>query len=175
MKSPNPASLQNLNDIVLPAQVSWWPLATGWYFMITVALAVLAWYCYRKFRRWFANRYRRAALREFRLLEMNIQGVADRETSLRQIPVLIKRTALAAYPRGQVASLTGSSWHQFLNSKVKSPPFTQSVAGILDRVSYATGDLNGLDPQATTALLKATRHWLKHHQAAPNPSGGKGS
>jgi hypothetical protein len=175
MKSPDPASLQNLNDIVLPARVSWWPLAEGWYFVIAALLIVFGWFCYRLLRRWFSNRYRRAALREFRLLEKNIQSAADREASLRQIPALIKRTALAVYPRGQVASLAGSSWHTFLNSKVKNPPFTEPVVEILDRVSYSAGDLNELDGQAAATLLKATHHWLKHHQAAPGPNGDKAS
>jgi hypothetical protein len=175
MKSPDPASLQNLNDIVLPAPVSWWPLATGWYVVMAAVLIVLAWLGYRLLRRWFGNRYRRAALREFHLLEKRVQGDASRSAALKQIPVLIKRTALAAYPRNQVAPLAGSSWHQFLDSKVSNPQFTEPAGTILDRVSYSAGDLDELDAQATAALLKAAHHWLKHHRAAGGSGGGQRS
>lgn len=169
MKSPDPASLQNLNDIVLPAQVSWWPLAHGWYFLFVLLLLVLAWFGYRSLKHWSGNRYRRAALDEFHSLEQDIKNTTKQDHSLRQIPVLIKRTALMVYPRDQVASLTGKDWHRFLNSKLKNPPFTESVAGTLDQVSYSAGDLTDLDPQAATALLKATYHWLKHHRTASAP------
>ena len=151
------------------------PLATGWYVVIAVVLIVLAWLGYRLLRRWCGNRYRRAALREFHLLEKRIQGDASRSAALEQIPVLIKRTALAAYPRSQVAPLAGSSWHQFLDSKVRNPQFTEPAGSILDRVSYSAGDLNGLDARATAALLKATHHWLKHHRPAGESSGSEGS
>ena len=166
MKSPDPASLQNLNDIVLPATVSWWPLAVGWYFLIGISFILFAWYGYRSLRHWFENRYRRAALSELQLLAEDMQQEALRDSSLRQIPVLLKRTALSTYPRNQVASLAGKDWHQFLNSKLKSPTFTESAATTLDTISYSSGKLSGIDSRAVAALLNASRHWLKHHQPA---------
>jgi hypothetical protein len=171
MKSPDPASLQNLNDIVLPAIVSWWPLAPGWYFLSGLLLIVFAWYGYRSLQRWMNNRYRRAALRELQLLADRIQATEKRDAkkrdaNLRQIPVLLKRTALSVYPRSQVASLTGKDWYHFLNSVVKTPSFSESTAGTLEKISYSTGELSAVDSQGTTALLTASRQWLKHHQPA---------
>ena len=32
----DPGSLQNLNDIVVPGPVAWWPLAPGWYLLLAV-------------------------------------------------------------------------------------------------------------------------------------------
>ena len=165
MKSPDPTSLQNLNDIVLPAQVSWWPLAAGWYFLIGLLLIVLAWYGYRSIRLWLRNRYRRAALQELRQLAENLQNENDRESSLRQIPVLLKRTALSAYPRTQVASLVGGDWHEFLNSTLKQPAFTKPVFSTLETVSYSTGQLDEVDAGAAIGLLDASQIWLKHHQS----------
>jgi hypothetical protein len=164
MNSPDPASLQNLNDIVLPADVSWWPLATGWYFIFGFLLALLGWVCYQLLRRWLNNRYRRAALRELQLIADKMQREEDRASSLRQIPVLLKRAALSAYPRNQVASLAGKDWRDFLNSRLKNPSFTESIAITLQKVSYSTGNLSEVDTQAATALLDASRDWLQHHQ-----------
>ena len=171
MNSPDPASLQNLNDIVLPATVNWWPLAKGWYIVAALLLILLAWFGYRSLRRWFENRYRRAALEELQSLENGMQNRADRDSSLRQIPSLLKRTALSIYPREQVASLAGNDWHRFLNSKLSKPSFAESVAITLDTVSYSSGDLGRIDKQAATDLLNASRYWLKHHQATTFSSG----
>ena len=168
MKSTDPASLQNLNAIVLPAPVDWWPLANGWYVVFGIVLIAIGWFGYRSVQRWIANRYRRAALQKLQLLAKDIQGEVNRDSSLRQIPILLKRTALSAYPREQVASLTGKDWFGFLNAtvraNVRNPSFTETTFVTLDKISYTRGALGEIDTQAITALLKASRQWLKHHQ-----------
>jgi len=169
MKSPDPASLQNLNDIVLPAAIGWWPLATGWYVLIGFLLIALAWFSYRSLRRWINNGYRRAALYELQLLEDRVHKPGQRDASLRQIPVLLKRTALSVYPRSQVASLSGKDWFHFLNSTVKNPSFNENTTNTLNVVSYSTGELSKVDLKATTALINASRSWLKHHQVITVP------
>jgi hypothetical protein len=169
MKLSDPASLQNLNDIVLPATIGWWPLATGWYVLIGFMLIVIAWFSYRSLKLWIKNRYRRAALRELQLLEDRVHQPGQRDASLRQIPVLLKRTALAVYPRSQVASLTGKDWFYFLNSTAKKPSFTENTTNTLNVVSYSTGELSEVDLKAMSALINASRSWLKHHQAITVP------
>jgi len=178
MKSLDPASLQNLNDIVLPATVGWWPLAPGWYFLFGLLLTALAWFGYRTLYRWMNNRYRRAALLELQLLEERIHATEERDaeardTNLRQIPILLKRTALSAYPRSQVASLSGKDWFHFLNSTVKNPSFTDSTASTLNKISYSLGELGAVDSRSITTLLNASRHWLKHHQPEAPPKDSK--
>ena len=59
----DPGSLQNLNDIVLPDAVAWWPPAPGWYAVLAVLLALLLWLSFRALRAWRRNIYRRQALR----------------------------------------------------------------------------------------------------------------
>jgi hypothetical protein len=175
MKSSDPASLQNLNDIVLPATVSWWPLAPGWYILIGILLIALVCFSYRSLKRWINNRYQRAALRELQILEERINNPEERDASLRQIPVLLKRTALSVYPRSRVASLSGNDWFQFLDSTEKKPSFTATTSNTLNAVSYSTGSLNTLDLQATDALINASRSWLIHHQPLVSPQKGDGS
>ena len=163
MKSPDPASLQNLNDIILPTAVSWWPLANGWYFLFGLLVMVISWLAYRSRQRWVAARYRRAALHELQLLEVGIHSDTNRDGCLRQIPILLKRTALSAYPRNKVASLSGAPWYDFLNSKVRTPLFTGTSVTYLDSISYSSGELSSVDNQAATTLLDVSRQWLKHH------------
>ena len=167
MNSPEPASLQNLNDIVLPVTVGWWPLAPGWYFLIGLFLIALAWLSYRSLQRWIKNRYRRAALTELQLLADDTQSAEKRDSSLRQLPALLKRTALSAYPRNQVASLSGDDWYGFLNSQVRKPAFTGPTISLLDHLAYSTGDLTSVDAQATAVLFDSIKHWLRYHDPQP--------
>ena len=175
MNSPDPASLQNLNDIVLPVTVGWWPLAPGWYFLIGLLLIALAWLSYRSLQRWNKNRYRREALTELQLLAGDTQNAEKRDSNLRQLPVLLKRTALSAYPRNQVASLSGDDWYGFLNSQVKEPAFTDPTISLLNHLAYSTGNLNAVDSQVITALFEAIKHWLRHHDPVTRPPGSKES
>ena len=169
MKSTDPASLQNLNAIVLPAPVDWWPLANGWYVVFGIVLIVIGWFGYRLVQSWIANRYRRTALQKLQVLANDIQSGVNRDSSLRQIPILLKRTALSAYPREQVASLAGKDWFDFLNSNVRNPPFTESNFVTLDKVSYSCGELSVIDTHSITALLNASKQWLKNHQTKTRP------
>ena len=166
MKSPDPASLQNLNDIVLPEAVGWWPLASGWYFLLGFLLIILVWFIYTSIKHRINNRYRRTALHQLQLLAPEVNKADKRDSVLRQIPILLKRTALTAYPRRQLASLTGKNWYDFLNSKVGTPPFTESICNSLDNISYSVGSLDSVDTEAASELMKACKHWLKHHQPA---------
>lgn len=173
MNSTDPASLQNLNAIVLPAPVDWWPLAYGWYVVFGIVLIAIGWFGYRWVQHWISNRYRRAALQELQLLAEDIQSEVKRDACLRQIPILLKRTALSAYPREQVASLSGQDWFDFLNSNARKPSFTASTLNTLDKISYSSGELGEIDTQAITALLNASRQWLNHHQSKYRPQASK--
>lgn len=165
MSQNNPASLANLNDIVMPEAVGWWPMADGWHVLAGMIVLFVGWYTFRSVKDWRANAYRRAALRELDSLIDDTRDPQSRASSLRQLPSLLKRTALSVYPREDVAGLTGEEWFGFLNSKVGKPPFTQNTFETLNRVSYTTGDLGDVSDDAVNALLDACRSWLKHHSA----------
>jgi hypothetical protein len=164
MNPSDPASLQNLNDIVLPAAISWWPLASGWYVLISLLLTAFIWFTFRSIRRWISNRYRREALHELHRLVQSIKANENRDENLRQIPVVLKRAALSAYPRNQVASLSGSDWYRFLNSTLSKPEFTNSISSTLDALSYSSGELDGVDSNAVFESTNACKYWLQHHR-----------
>ena len=170
MKSTDPASLQNLNDIVMPATTGWWPLASGWYVLAVLVLICLSWFAIKSVIEWKANRYRRSALTELEVLSEGIQNPPGRSSSLRKIPALLKRTALAAFPRNEVAMLTGEDWFRFLNSTIKKQSFTENTFNTLNHISYTTGDLDNINGEAANALVDACRRWLKHHLALAGSS-----
>lgn len=152
-------SLQNLNDIVLPGPVPWWPPAPGWYVlagMVGVALLVQIIRWWLKQRR---NRYRNQALAELSAIRREGTGEA-----LQKLPALIKRAALAAWPRQQVAELNGAKWHRFLDESAGMKRFSKGAGSTLDWLAYGT-PRNGTPSQADLErLLDAADTWFRTHQ-----------
>jgi len=152
-------SLQNLNDIVLPGAVPWWPLAPGWYVLASLLVVVLLVLSVRMWNARCLNRYRRQALAE--LAQMRPENGAD---SLQQLPDLIKRAALAAWPRERVASLSGAAWHRFLDESSACERFSGGAGATLDWLAYRTDAANPPSPEDLTRALDAVEFWLKNHQ-----------
>lgn len=135
------ASLQNLRDIVVPEPPPLWPPAPGVWILLIVALAVvlvLALWWWRARQR---NAYRRAGLD---LLE-------DARTS-RDINIVLKRVALAVWPRAEVAPLYGNDWATFLDGACSRTNFV--TAGAIE---------DGTEP--SPELQRLARTWIRHHRA----------
>ena len=153
-------NLANLHDIVLAEPVSWWPLAPGWYvlgFVIAAAVLVFVW---RARRRWLARRYRMQALTELRAIRRDSLEPAIAAASMM---TLLKRTALTAYPRQQVAGLSGASWWSFLDQCVGGDEFREQLGPVTSALVY--GDSRSVD--VSTAVVQqlsvATECWISHH------------
>jgi hypothetical protein len=159
MNNSDPTSLANLNDIVLTPPNGWWPLATGWYGLAAVLLAVISWLVFRSFLRYRRNRYRRAALSE---LEKIRADCGKPGASL--LPALLKRTALHVWPRDQVAALNGEEWRQFMDQHCESRPFAGSAGNLLTTLTYNPDEINETDRQL---LIKSARVWIQQHRVKP--------
>ncbi len=99
-------SLDRLHDLVLPPEVSWWPLAPGWYVGGGILVVIIFFLVHRAWKHWRANAYRRAALRELALVD-DPAGIAE----------LLRRTALAVAPRPVIAGKTGAAWLDWLTAQ----------------------------------------------------------
>ena len=100
-----PTSLDRLHDIVESPPVPWWPPAPGWYVVFAIAAVAVTWSGLYIWKQWRASAYRREALRELRAANTPAE-----------IAELLRRTALAIAPRSQIASLSGDSWTEWLDS-----------------------------------------------------------
>ena len=150
-------SLQNLNDIVVAGPVPWWPPAPGWYGVAAILLLLLGFMARRRWRRWRRDAYRRQALAELASIRA--------ERSMRRLPPLLKRTALSAWPRPQVASLNGRDWHRFLDESAAMKEFGGGAGQALDRLAYGgAADLAG-DDEAVNAVLDAAERWIRRHRS----------
>lgn len=157
----DPASLENLHDIVVPPAVAWWPVAPGWYGVAIVLLAVCGWFLARRLRRWRRNAYRREALRALAQLQADgVQGgVAD---VLPQAALLLRRVALSAYPRRQVAALYGDRWLEFLDRTGGHGAFAGAAGRVLLAGAYRPAEAPA--PDAVAAALRACERWIRCHR-----------
>ncbi len=147
-----------LRDIHLPAPVSWWPLADGWWlcFALLVLVAVaLAWW----WRGAPSRRARRAALAELAAIESLYGRHGDGHACAQAVSRLLRRLALlagdpqAAHSRGDalpsvLAILSKTALPTEVLDLVREAPYSPTAAAALDGQAYAL---------ATTSL----REWLK--------------
>ena len=170
--SADPASLDNLFDIVTPPPMPWWPPAPGWFVVGGAAVVLvirLAWWAWK---RWRAAAYRRAAVAEWQQLKSRAADPGQREAALRQLPELVKRTALAAFPREEVASLSGAAWLQLLDRTGRTDAFTRGTGRLLSELAYDPRLSARLDSAAVEELFGVVRRWIGRHSTAVHSSGG---
>lgn len=147
--------LVQLRDIHLPDPVGWWPPAVGWWLLLiaVLGLGALVSHLLRRYLR--RNRYRKEARQELQRLTEN-RAVYSTGEMLEQISRLLRRVAIQASGRTEVASLVGESWLQFLDSRGATDQFTTGVGRVLGEGLYQRKVEVDLDQ-----LLPLVEKWLR--------------
>ncbi|MFI0400401.1 MAG: DUF4381 domain-containing protein [Thiolinea sp.] len=159
----NPNELP-LRDIHLPPEISWWPLAWGWWLVLLLALLGLAalvwWWLKRPATNQRVNISAQAsALQELERIEQQYSN--DPMGLVRELSVLLRRMAISLYGRRSVAGLTGVTWLQFLDKQSDSPVFSQRFQQALTELPYrAQGSVD------VSALVQEVRQWLSSQSSA---------
>lgn len=156
----NDDPVAGLIDIPLPREVSLWPQT--WEARIATILVLgfaiaLVWRVVHVRR---ANRYRRAALAELEAIK-RASSPAPTEL-LARLSLLVRRTALAAFPRQQVAPLVGPAWLSFLDHSYGGREFSEGVGRLLVTGPYRNGAPEDAELASLVALV---RRWIKVHHA----------
>ncbi len=123
--------LDQLRDIHLPAPVSWWPPAPGWWLLLAIILlgTFASWFVYRLHKR---NAWRRSALEMLKQLREQFQsGSAESQRIVADLSVLMRRVAISRFPREESARLSGEAWLKFLDHSHRKGEVFQSQAGQL--------------------------------------------
>ena len=140
------ASLKDLRDIAVPEPPPLWPPAPGVWVALIITLAVLLalvlWWQRARTR----SAYRRAGL-----------SLLPGARTARDIDVILKRVALAVFPRPQVAPLYGDVWVAFLEATCSRARFAALVA---------------VDPsaEASPELRQVAGTWIRHHRVTEGGS-----
>ncbi|MGF6176396.1 DUF4381 domain-containing protein [Ensifer sp. 4252] len=158
------AALRGLADIVLPPPVSMLPQTWAWAVLAALVLLVIAFALWRWLRYRELNRYRREALSALRLIEQRIGAAQTRGTALAAVPVLLKSTALAVWPRETIANLSGKGWTGFLDAHSGGPVFPTAAAHFFEEAEYRGPAVLASVPEAEAkAHIAAARHWIEAH------------
>lgn len=146
-------SLTAMIDLLEPAPepepVSMWPQTMGWLWLglILLVLIVVGLRWLRAHRR--ANAYRRAALQA-------LEGCGDDAARIAQV---LRRAALAGFPRRDVAGLIGADWLAFLDASYGGTGFSDGPGRVLAEAPWRPcPPAPGLSPLA--------RDWVRRHRRA---------
>lgn len=141
--------LDLLEPVPEPRAISMWPETQGWIWLGLTVLVLILWGFWRWRRAHKANAYRRAALGE-------LAGTHDNPVA---IAAILRRAALAAYPRRDVARLGGDEWLAFLDACCDRQAFVSDKGRAMQAAPYRP------DASAIDGLGQMARDWVRHHKS----------
>ena len=139
--------LDLLQPVPEPQPVPWTLQTAGWFWLglaILLAIVLAVRWLIRRRRK---NAYRREALRELKTVSNNAAEISQ----------LIRRAALAAFPREDVAALHGDAWLSFLGETYPGPPLEGKAADTLLTAPYR-------DTAADAELADFAHEWISRHR-----------
>lgn len=157
--------LAQLKDIHLPESVGLWPLAWGWWLLLGVLLCALLGGVYILLQHRRKNRYRLLAEAELEHALQHWQEQADPARYLQELAIILRRTALSAFPRQGLAGVHGLDWLMFLDATLpgSQQDFFQGVGRALLNGPYQP------HPQVDVAALhRLAQRWVRQHKR-PHP------
>jgi hypothetical protein len=149
-----------LRDLHLPEPVGWWPPAPGWWVLLTLLVALVAyglilWHQHRQ-----RNAARRYALRKLARYEAEYLEHRNPVMLGKQLSQLLRRGMLAYAERDEVAGLTGEDWLNWLDRGMPLPYFHTEGGKSLLQLPYRNpqDDCSDID---VDAMLSAVRMRLR--------------
>jgi hypothetical protein len=163
----DPASLQNMNDIVEPAAIGLWPLAPGVWLVVALVMlwavvgVVTLWFRFRQ------NAYRRAGLRELGNIRLRMDTPDGRQLAVQELSALLKRVALTAFPRKEVAALSGEDWLAFLDASSGGGWFSSYPGSLLGESVYRSSKFSmKVSVRQMNDLFRLAEKWIQRHRPA---------
>lgn len=156
--------LQQLQDIQLPDDIAWWPLAYGWWCLLALSLIILALLITRLVQRIQHNRYRRLAFNELQQHYANWQNTQHTAHYLQSANALLKRCFRHLNNEPGQLSVTGQTWIDALHNHAKRD-LSEETQIALTTLCYQA------QPQADIDAIHAQlSQWLKTHRSKPKLS-----
>ena len=148
--------LQDLRDVHLPDPVSLWPPAPGWWIVFGLVVTVMiVFICVRAHRR--RTKWRRMAMAELGAVKQHYDIHQDDQWLIQRLSEIVRRYAMATFPRTQVAGLVGTSWLGFLDRTGRTNQFTKGVGHLL-----STGPYRQQASVPAADLLILVKQWIQH-------------
>ncbi len=142
--------LDLLEPIPEPVAISLWPQTGAWVWLGLALFGAITVLLYRWLQARRANVYRRLALRE-------IADAGDDPVALAEI---LRRAALAAFPRDKVAGLNGEAWLAFLDESYEGKGFREGPGHVVASAPYIPSK-----PIPTPGLAPLVADWVRSHSS----------
>jgi len=156
---PDPA-VNSIADIALPSAASHMPQTWGWAALAILVLLAVVTLLQLGLRRRQANRNRREALAELDAL-IDLGAVSTDSVDFQQkLAEIVKRTALVAWKREAVVSLTGAEWAQFIATHGGARGRSDVLGKLVSDREYIARPML---PEEREALVVAARQWIEEH------------
>lgn len=158
----------DLRDIAMPDAVGFWPPAPFACFLLvligcSLVLLILRWLARRR-----SEAYRREGLALAARIEEKFRNQESTAAGLEALGSLLKRVALAAFPRRQVAALSGEAWLRFLESTCPECSFTTGPGRLLADAAYDRSKAAEIRTEDGRQLLAQARNWIRNHHRPPS-------
>jgi len=154
-------ALAGLRAYHLPPPVPWWPPAPGWWLLAALLGLAAAALILTLRRRRRCRAALRAALAELDGLAGARAGLDPAEFT-RRLSRLLRRYALARFPRHEVAGLAGEDWLRFLDTHGGGQAFTRGPGRLLREAPYRPADTTPVDAELATLA----RTWILRNAGA---------
>ena len=152
--------LQNLEPIIVPDPIAFWPPQPGWYVVAIILLVLTAFVVNKQIAYKKKNEYRKWALQE--LQKLNVLKADYKEIDL--LNKLLKATALQGFPRTDVAELYGTEWLQFLEKTYPKTRFTEAPGIFLEEASYRRKNSINIKDEDWVEIIRLSGEWIKGHK-----------
>ena len=152
--------VHGIDEILLPGDISLLPTAPGWQLLGVLIGIYIIYRTIRFSRLWFKNRYRRAAFNAIAELDQHNSNPIDVAGKL---PFYLKATALQAYPRRQIAAMSGQQWLSFLDTQCEGVDFSGPIGVKLLSIAYKAKSDWHLTTEEAESLIRMSQTWIKHH------------
>ena len=153
-----------IRDIHLPGDVSWWPLAPGWWITIGLfALAAVAVYFLRLSQQ--RKQLAKQSMEEFSSLVEKYKKDSDAKSLVAGVSELLRRVSVMQFSDETIAGLTGNAWLEFLDQGLSSKNADQSllfqseVGEYLISIQYQKDE--SIERQKLDKLLILSKCWLQ--------------
>lgn len=155
-------ALSELADIRVPGEISWWPLAPGWWVLLAILLGLAVYGAWRMQQRMVLQRRLGGAISELTKARQTLTAAGEDQMAQRLIYVnsvnaVLRRVAMLHMGHDQAAGLSGQPWVSFLRKHDKAGLLTPELADVLAQGRFAPR----CDVDAN-ALERMAREWIKN-------------
>lgn len=156
--------LTNLHELSLPAAISSLPNGPLWWALVVIGIWFLGHALWQRYVHWCDQLYRRQALSQLSELQALWQQPTSRVQASRELVTLLKRVALTAWPRVDVAAKVGAAWLDFLTRTTKLSTVPPTILGEL---AYLTeSQLQQITTEQWQESIAWVQDWIREHETA---------